>query len=303
LQVSVIIPVYNAVAYVERAVVSAVALTEVTEVILVDDGYPDGSLELCKTLAQTYSKVTLYQHPDGQNRGAGASRNLGIKHATCDYIAFLDADDYFLPNRFDNTQRIFASDTNISAVYEPVGTDYISEAAREDFCKFKGISKEASYDYVSHPKKPLKGREFFYSLIDGSNGYPHTDGVTLKAQVLAQSGLFNEGLRLHQDTELWLRLAYYGDFASPESRLPVAMRGVHEENRIHNVSFQSQYLLVKTMKDWADTVELDKQYRRLILKRYITGKIRANFNSNSVVVKIIYRCSYFLILLLNYKYW
>src|SRR5690554_4082261 len=99
-QVSVIIPVYNAANFVTQAVESAVVLGEVGEVIVVEDGSPDNALDICRELADKYSKVKLFQHPNGENRGPGASRNLGIMNASFDFISFLDADDWYLPNRF-----------------------------------------------------------------------------------------------------------------------------------------------------------------------------------------------------------
>lgn len=120
-KVSVVMPVYNAVKYLTVAVESAVHLPEVHEVILIEDCSPDGALAKCRELASTYSKVKLAQHPNGENRGAGASRNLGIQLAQSKYIAFLDADDYYLPNRFHECKRIFLSDDTVDGVYGATG--------------------------------------------------------------------------------------------------------------------------------------------------------------------------------------
>src|SRR4051812_37519090 len=123
-KVSVVIPVYNAEKYIKAAVNSALMQEEVGEVILVEDKSPDNSLSVCKGLEMQDSRVHLYQHPDKQNHGAGASRNLGITLAKLDYIAFLDADDYFLPNRFKKDKTLFEKDPSIDAVYSAIGTHY-----------------------------------------------------------------------------------------------------------------------------------------------------------------------------------
>jgi len=73
----------------------------VHEVILAEDGSSDNSLVVCTALAEANPKVKLFRHPDGKNRGAGATRNLGVLNAQCDLIAFLDADDIYLPKRFN----------------------------------------------------------------------------------------------------------------------------------------------------------------------------------------------------------
>ena len=101
LNISVIIPVYNASAFLKKAVESAIQFEEVKEIILVEDGSTDHSLEVCEILENEFGAVKLFQHPDKGNHGAGATRNLGLEKATGDFIAFLDADDYYLPNRFE----------------------------------------------------------------------------------------------------------------------------------------------------------------------------------------------------------
>src|SRR5664280_852453 len=129
--VSVIVPVYNAEKFVHDAVASALQQPETGEVILVEDGSTDGSLRVCKELAEKYEKVFLYQHPDGINLGAGTSRNLGIQESNCEYIAFLDADDLYLPGRFSSAREIFKTEPSIDGVYEALGEYVENEAARE----------------------------------------------------------------------------------------------------------------------------------------------------------------------------
>ncbi len=100
MQVSIIIPVYNAAAYVREAVESALIQPETGEILLIEDNSPDDSLRICQELAAKYDKVKLLRHPNGENRGPGASRNLGMRNARSPILAFLDADDYYLPGRF-----------------------------------------------------------------------------------------------------------------------------------------------------------------------------------------------------------
>ena len=91
--VDVIIPVYNAAAYVARAVDSALG-QPMARVILVDDGSTDGSGRLCDALAAANSRVTVLHQ---ENRGASAARNAGLQASGAAYVAFLDADDILLP--------------------------------------------------------------------------------------------------------------------------------------------------------------------------------------------------------------
>mgnify|MGYP000580479354 CR=1 FL=1 len=97
--VSVVIPVYNASRTLERAVISVVNDPSVVEVILVEDGSTDNSMNQCYELRDKHSKIHVLKHPDAKNKGASASRNLGISIVQGDWIQFLDADDELLPEK------------------------------------------------------------------------------------------------------------------------------------------------------------------------------------------------------------
>ncbi len=123
-KVSVIIPVYNAEPFLEKAVKSALEQLQTGEIILVEDAPPDNCYTICQRLESEHHKVKLYTHPNRANRGAGASRNLGIQMASCPYIAFLDADDYYLPIRFLKTEEVFSINPKIDGVYEACGFEF-----------------------------------------------------------------------------------------------------------------------------------------------------------------------------------
>lgn len=267
-EVSVIIPVYNAEKFIERSINSALEQDEVKEVILVDDGYADGALDICKHFASINSRVRLLQHPDGKNQGAGASRNYGILHANCEYIAFLDADDYFLPNRFKNTKEAFYADSQLDAVYEPVGIEFTSSRALESFARLQNISSEQATSFITYPNTPLSGQAFFESLILLNNGEsPCTDGLTIKKHLFSIVGLFNVNLRLHQDSELWIRLAHRGNFSPVAKPKIIAVRTMHEENRIYNKNNKSKLKYYNALLGWATQVDLQENLLRKIFTK------------------------------------
>lgn len=91
IQVSVIVPIYNAEAYIEECVRSILNQTfSDFELILVDDGSKDGSLELCKKIASQDSRVKVIHQ---ENAGSAAAKNTGISLARGNYISFCDSDD------------------------------------------------------------------------------------------------------------------------------------------------------------------------------------------------------------------
>ncbi|MEZ5048752.1 MAG: glycosyltransferase family 2 protein [Saprospiraceae bacterium] len=91
MQISIIIPVFNASQFIEEAVNSALLQTQTAEIILVDDGSSDGSFEICESLSSKHEKVHFFFHPNRENKGPSASRNLGMENVRYDYFSFLDA--------------------------------------------------------------------------------------------------------------------------------------------------------------------------------------------------------------------
>lgn len=95
--ISIIVPVYGAEKYVATTLRSILAQTyENFEVLIIDDGSPDRSIEICQQFSDPRIKIIRQE-----NRGLPGARNTGIRHAQGDYIAFLDADDLWLPTKLE----------------------------------------------------------------------------------------------------------------------------------------------------------------------------------------------------------
>ncbi|WP_332018603.1 glycosyltransferase family 2 protein [Kaistella sp.] len=252
MKISVIIPVYNAEKYVTNAVESALQFDEVFEVILVEDKSPDNALEVCKTLAEKHERVKLFQHPDKENHGAGASRNVGMSNATGDFIAFLDADDFFLPNRFDAERELFKN-PDVDGVYGAIGVHYWSEKAKEQY--FNIYQDKLTTVYKKYPAEDV-----FPGLIGmrGSFGLFSIDALTIRKSALNKmDALMKTDLKLHQDTDFLMRLAFYAKLYPGILNEPVAVRGVHESNRISQLDSgkikpaKTRVLLWNHLKNWA----------------------------------------------------
>ena len=98
LRISVIIPAYNAASFIRECLDSILVRDEIrSEVICVDDGSTDETLEILREYEEKDSRVRVIHQ---ENAGAGAARNTGMKYATGDYFMFLDADDFFDPDMF-----------------------------------------------------------------------------------------------------------------------------------------------------------------------------------------------------------
>jgi glycosyltransferase involved in cell wall biosynthesis len=274
MSVSVIIPVYNAASFVSEAVESALAQPETAEIVLVEDGSPDNSWEVCKALTEKYEKVHLYRHPGGVNRGACASRNLGMEKSTCGYIAFLDADDFYLPGRFQVAARIFEANPDCDGVYEAIGIYFNDKAGKQ-----RWLSSNMSRVQITTITKYISSEDLFRTLAKGGAGHIHLNGLVIKRNVLRNSGYINEKLlSMHEDTDFVVRLAAVGKLLPGRLDEPVAMRRVHGENRI-SAPRSSSSVFRDRMKMWMATYDwckkqVHKEKRQLIFKRMMGDYIR-----------------------------
>lgn len=98
--VTVVIPAFNAEFYISEAIESVFSQTyQNYEVIVIDDGSSDSTLQIVEEYCIKYENVKLLTHPEHQNRGVSKSRQLGVQQAQGKYIAFLDADDFWEPQK------------------------------------------------------------------------------------------------------------------------------------------------------------------------------------------------------------
>ncbi|NJM76713.1 MAG: glycosyltransferase family 2 protein [Acaryochloridaceae cyanobacterium RU_4_10] len=109
--VSIITIFWNAETYIQEAIESAIAQTyEHWELLLVDDGSMDESTNIALSYARQYPKQIRYlEHPDHQNLGMSATRNLGIRSSKGEYLSFLDADDLWLSDKLEQQVNILES--------------------------------------------------------------------------------------------------------------------------------------------------------------------------------------------------
>lgn len=245
MQISVIIPVYNAELYIRKAVESALNQAETGEVILVEDGSPDNSLQVCQTLAQEYPKVKLYQHPENRNHGAARSRNLGIEKSTLEYIAFLDADDFYLPERFAVAKRIFDNNPTIDGVYEAAGVYLENNLARKQWYEH-GLDE----NHLATIRSRILPKDLFSSIILVKDGDFSIVALTIRRRILEQAGLFDVKLRIGQDTVFRWKLAAVGNLAPGQLDKPVVKYRIHGENRVSGAKRDIKEVQANHMQTW-----------------------------------------------------
>ncbi len=186
--VSIIIPAYNAEEYIRESVESALAQTySPVEVIIVDDGSKDGTKKILEPYIGSGKIVYIFQ----QNKGLAASRNAGIKIAKGEFIAFLDADDAFLPEKVAEQVHALEAHPDFGVCY----SDLIH------------MSEEEPRTFYHHTYQYPSG-DVFGELLKRQFINPLT--VMARREIFEKYGVFDESLRRSEDWDLWLRLARAG---------------------------------------------------------------------------------------------
>lgn len=258
ISLSVIIPVYNCERFIEKAIVSALAQPEVTEIVIVNDGSTDGSLTIIKQLQEHNPTIQVHHHPNGSNKGRSASRNLGIQKATGDYIAFLDADDYYLENRFTNDVKVLQENISCDGIYNAVGFHFYRTATAQELEDFQlyTVNQKIVPDLL------------FEALLSGKYGHFQIDGLTVKRTVFDIIGKFNEELVVAEDTEVFWKMAIKCQLFTGIINKPLAIRGVHDCNVFDDKESYGKYTvrMYETLLIWCSQNRVANKIKDSLLK-------------------------------------
>jgi cellulose synthase/poly-beta-1,6-N-acetylglucosamine synthase-like glycosyltransferase len=184
--ICVIIPAYKAALTIERALASVAAQTLKPEkVIVVDDGSSDGTFEIAEAFKDQFHGIEL-KVLSQKNLGAGAARNRAIDEATGDWLAFLDADDEWLPDKLA---------ISMEAIYKHnivlVAHNYFAVNGSQK----KLVVCNARYEAAANPYRGLYRK-----------GFLATSSVVVRRDAVLEAGGFDETLATAQDFDLWLKI-------------------------------------------------------------------------------------------------
>jgi glycosyltransferase involved in cell wall biosynthesis len=201
--VSVIVIFFNASDFLQEAIESVLSQTyEHWELLLVDDGSTDGSSDIARSYTTRKPlQITCYEHEEHQNLGMSASRNLGIRNAKGEYIAFLDADDYWLPPRLETHVKILDSHLEVGMLYGTAKYWYSWTGRPEDrvrdFLPQLRVKQDTLYDPPA--LLPL--------LLDGKVEVPCTCSVLVRREVMQIIGDFEESFRgMYEDQAFYAKV-------------------------------------------------------------------------------------------------
>ena len=183
--ISVIVPVYNAEAYLEECVESVLTQSYINmELILVDDGSTDGSGELCDALAEHDKRIVVIHRENG---GVSAARNTGLDAAKGKMVAFVDCDDYILPGMYETMIKKMRETGARIAVCTVIDEQEDGRTRRFD----------------SGETMLISGRDALRNLVTGMGdraGHRETIWFSVWNKIY-DAELFNNGLRFDPETD------------------------------------------------------------------------------------------------------
>jgi glycosyltransferase involved in cell wall biosynthesis len=279
--VSVIIPFLNTEEFIQEAIDSVFAQTyDNWELLLVDDGSTDTSTDIAVYwVTQHPGRVRYLEHGGHRNRGAGASRNLGSRNARGKYVAFLDADDVWLPHKLEQQIAILEALPAVAMVYGPglwwyswtgtpedTGRDYIQELGLQPNTLLQPPKLLSLFlrneDYVPSSMAILARRDALERVGGSEESFLSIyDDQVVFAKLILEAPVFVSG-------ECWYK---YRQHAGQRCSVTVST-GQQRPARLAFLNWLCEYLSKQGVKDaevWAILHKELRPYRYPILHRLL----------------------------------
>lgn len=256
--VSVVTIFLNAERFIEDAIQSVLAQTyHDWELLLVDDGSVDRSAEIAKQNAAQSPETVRYLHHDNlRNRGMSASRNLGIRHARGAYVAFLDADDVWRPDKLRQQVAILESHPEAAMVY----------GVSQRWYSWTGDPEDAGRDYTPRPGLPsdavVEPPTLLRLFLQKEVSTPGTCSVIARREVIEQVGGFEEEFPgMYEDQAFYAKVCLEAPvYVSTECwdryrrhpgscRVTVKRDGQYHLARLKYLRWLREYLLARGAED------------------------------------------------------
>ena len=226
--VSVVIPTYNRSAMIGECLESVLGQTYPSfEVIVVDDGSTDGT----EDVVRRYPSVRYVWQ---RNQERSAARNRGIALAQGRYVAFLDSDDLWLPDKLSDQVAYMEQHPEAGMVHSA--------------CRVMAVTGRAEQyaQRASHPP-----RDVFWDMLEGNPVVSATP--LIRRKVLAQVGGFSDEVIPMEDFDLWLRIAYRHRVAY--SSEPVAVYRVHQANTPQRYGYRTFSRVLDAVRSYVSPSE------------------------------------------------
>lgn len=219
-KVSVIIPTYNRAKYISRAIDSVLAQTyKDWELIIVDDGSTDNTREV----VEPYLKDKRIKYVWKQNGGVSSARNKGLDIATGEFVAFLDSDDFYMPEKLEKSLKVFTEYLDVVLVAHTV-VNFL-----DDRSSFREILEKKSFgralDMVSYGYIPP--HEIRFKMFGSSLTHLYPSNVVVRYVDCIKKIRFNEHIWAGEDWLYFCNVVTWGAVFVIDFPLSAMMRG-HE---------------------------------------------------------------------------
>ena len=247
--VSVILPTYNCARFLPEAIESILLQTYNSyEIIVIDDGSTDNTKEILHPFMQRIRYIGLEE-----NKGLPTTRNIGIQSARGEYIAFIDADDLWLPEKLETVVTYFDDHPEVSMVY----------SRHLNIDEHGHISGESA-------KKSLPSGNVFIRLFSEQN-FILTSTAVVQKKVFETTGMFDESFYNCQDWDMWLRISFYFKVAGINKLLVKYRHNPHSLSKNRDNVLRYQKLVIdKTYQAFKDSKNgiSEKLYKKRLALHY-----------------------------------
>lgn len=197
-KISVVITAYNSAAFIAEAIESALRQTHApAEIVVVDDGSTDNTAGIVSTYAPRIRYIKK------ANGGPSSARNLGIESTTGEYVAFLDADDVWMPEKLREQAALLQSADPVGMV--TCGRRYMDQ---------QGVVAETIV-----PSLNALSRKSLIEELSIANIVGGASAVLIRRSVFQDCGMFDNDLHVSEDTDMWIRIAAKHDIKCVEKPL------------------------------------------------------------------------------------
>lgn len=229
MKISIITANYNYAQYIEEAINSVISQSyQDWELIIVDDGSSDNSVELIKSYCEKDSRIKLLMHENGANKGLKESILLGLEHASGEWIAFLESDDVFEQENLARKVEIIEKNPQIKLVFNKV--KFLAEEKRK---------QQKTYEKTQEKLFKMKFPKNLFYDFSVDNMILTFSCAMVEAKALKEAD-FNTPVDSSLDKWLWIHLAHKNAFYYIDEEL--THWRLHAESYIKRDKKQAFYL-------------------------------------------------------------
>ena len=210
IKISIVTASYNYAHFINETIQSVIAQTYSNwELIVVDDGSKDNSVDVIQEFCRKDGRIKLFQHENGVNKGLKETVLFGIEQATGDYVAFLESDDIWVENYLEEKVKIAKEFPQAKVIFNDVEL-FGDEVVIEEYDKYF----ELNCKFLAKKKYPTN----LFNGFSFQNLVPTFSCVMVEINALKTAD-FNSSVQAFMDHWAWAHLAYDNDFYYIDKKL------------------------------------------------------------------------------------